>query len=345
MEKLGKISFIIPFYDIRANELLNCVNSIVNENFDDYEIVIVNDGYDNSEIIELCRKICINKNIKYIYQKNLGSAEARNNGIDSSNGEFIMFVDADDSLVSGFKDKLYNSIKEYNEIDFVIFDYSYWTKQGEDIQTLRHKRDFISDKNYVLSNILFNPDSSFMFGSIWAKIFSRKYLDKHHIRFKTELRKAQDRRFMLDVIYNSQNIFYLPIYSYKYKINNNSICHKMNYNMIDYYGRLYKSIIEFKNETQLEEKVFKLVEYYIINEVLPLSIFHLENKKSYFLKRKEFINLYKSYSLDNKIKQISYSEMPSIQSKLKLCLYKNKYVFLLYLLFVIKQKHERRKFL
>ena len=112
MKQMEKISFIIPFYDVEKDELLNCVNSIVDEKFSNYEIIIVNDGYNNDEIIETCQKICSNKNIKYLYQENSGSAVARNYGIDSSEGEFIMFLDADDMLVSGFKTELFSSSKD-----------------------------------------------------------------------------------------------------------------------------------------------------------------------------------------------------------------------------------------
>ena len=51
MKQMEKISFIIPFYDVEKDELLNCVNSIVDEKFSNYEIIIVNDGYNNDEII------------------------------------------------------------------------------------------------------------------------------------------------------------------------------------------------------------------------------------------------------------------------------------------------------
>lgn len=339
METVKKISFIVPFYNVKSEELLNCINSIIDEEFDNYEIIIVNDGYENTEINKICKRLSTYDNIKYIYQENSGSAVARNRGIDSSEGDLIMFVDADDMLVSGFKTKLHNSVIVTNDFEFAIFDYSYWTKEGENIRTLHHEKDLIDDKNYVLSNILFDPKSDFLFGSIWAKIFRRDYLNKYNIRFKPELRKAQDRRFMLDVIYHSKKILYYPIYSYKYKINNNSICHKMNYQMIDYHGRLYDSIMEFKSTTGVEQDVFKYVEYYIFNEILPLSIFHLENKKKYLTKRKEFLKLYKDYSLDEKLKNIKYSDMPSINSQLKLFLYKHRCVFLLYLFFISKQRN------
>ena len=344
MKQMEKISFIIPFYDVEKDELLNCVNSIVDEKFSNYEIIIVNDGYNNDEIIETCQKICSNKNIKYLYQENSGSAVARNYGIDSSEGEFIMFLDADDMLVSGFKTELFKLIENLKDIEFAIFDYSHWAKYSDNIQTLHYKKNFIGEKNYVLSNILFNPSNGFAFGSVWAKIFSRKFLDRYHIRFKPELRKAQDRRFMLDVVYRAKNILYYPIHSYKYKMNSSSTCNRMNYNMIDYYERLYNSIIEFKNETQIEDSVFKFVEYCIVNEVVTTTVFHLENKKSYFLKRKEFLNLYNKYLLDTKTKMIDYSEISTTKSKIKLFLYRHRCIFLLYLFYTMNRMRMKKNF-
>ncbi|SEP62644.1 Glycosyltransferase involved in cell wall bisynthesis [Streptococcus equinus] len=343
---MKKITFIIPIYNVELVELMACVNSIVDEKFDNYEIIIVNDGYCNGEIENFCKELSLsNKNVKYLFQENKGSAVARNSGLDHASGDYIMFVDADDLLVQNLKIELTNLFAVKKQLEFAIFDYSFWSQNGEDVKSLKYCQDFIGKKEDVLSNIMFFPDKiqNFMFGSIWAKIFSRKFLNSNNIRFKPELRKAQDRRFMLDVIYNATSIPYYPIYVYKYKTNNNSICHKMNYKMIAYYERLYSSIIEFKNETQLDDDIFKFVEYSILNELLPLCIFHVENKKSFGLKKKELDELYNYYSLDYVLKKIKLAELPSFKAKIKFLLYRFKCYGLLNAFFVCKQKNEIKK--
>ena len=338
---MEKISFIIPIYNVKVEELDNCLKSIVNQNWQYYEIILVNDGDNNQALIDYCSRIT-NKNIKYLYQKNAGSAVARNNGLDNCTGKYIMFVDSDDILTPNLNKELEKIFKMNKDIDFAIFDYSIYDLSNEEIHTLKVKDNLYDSKVQILSNIMFYPNcfNDFMFGSIWAKIFNISFLKKNNIKFKPELRKAQDRMFMLEVINKSNNILYFPIYSYKYKSNNNSICHKLNYKMIDYYKKLYSNIIDYKEKNSLDDSIFKFVEYNIVNEILPLCIFHRDNNIKYIQKRREFLDLYNYFDLRHKTNQILYSDIPTLKGKIKLFLYRYKFIFLLYMFFVMKQNHK-----
>lgn len=90
-----KYSFIVPVYNT-SNYLKKCIDSLVNQTYKSFEIIIVNDGStDNSlDIINGYKES--NKNIKIINQKNGGLSNARNNGVKKASGEYIIFVDSDD---------------------------------------------------------------------------------------------------------------------------------------------------------------------------------------------------------------------------------------------------------
>jgi len=343
---MNKISFIIPVYNVDTNDLIQCIDSITSQKLMEYEILIINDGSEDKSIDIICKELSNNnKNIKYYYQNNSGSAVARNTGINNSSGDYIMFVDADDMLVDGFIEKLYKIIDESNKFDIIVFDYSYWNLSNEDIQSLKKPGNYTSKKEDIMSNILYYPNkiNDFMFGSIWAKLFSRSFLSNNEISFEPELRKAQDRRFMLDVVYHSNSILYYPVYAYKYRTNNNSICHKMNYNMIDYYKKLYISLINFKNKYNIDNDVYKFLEYNIINELLPLSVFHINNKKKYYEKNKEFKKIYNDYELYYKTRKIKLHDVPSFKGKVKLLFFRYRLTFMIYLFYVNKQKKIMKK--
>ena len=93
-----KVSIIVPFYN--AEKFLDkCINSVLKQTYDNYELILVNDGStDGSQ--KICEKYCntSENKIRYIYQNNAGVSSARNKGIDSAKGEFITFVDADDHI-------------------------------------------------------------------------------------------------------------------------------------------------------------------------------------------------------------------------------------------------------
>ena len=90
-----KVSVIVPVYNT-YDYLNKCLDSLVNQSFKDYEIIIVNDGStdDSEKIIKKYQKKY--SNIKYYYKENGGLSSARNYGIKYANGDYIAFVDSDD---------------------------------------------------------------------------------------------------------------------------------------------------------------------------------------------------------------------------------------------------------
>ena len=108
-----KISVIVPVYNVdRYLEI--CIDSLINQTYDNLEIILINDGStDDSKLI--CEKyLKLDKRIKLINQKNKGVSSARNNGIRNSSGEYIVFVDSDDWVDLDYFERLYNAAKKYD---------------------------------------------------------------------------------------------------------------------------------------------------------------------------------------------------------------------------------------
>ena len=113
------VSVIVPVYNTEKY-LEKCLDSIVNQTFNNYEIIIINDGSpDNSETIiqEYLKKYP--QKIKYYKKENGGLSEARNMGILKSSGKYLMFVDSDDYISEDMIEKLYNCI-ETQDSDMAI---------------------------------------------------------------------------------------------------------------------------------------------------------------------------------------------------------------------------------
>lgn len=108
------ISVIVPVFN-SGIYLERCIDSILRQNISDIEIIIVNDGSTDDYTNQLCREFNLTyENITLIEQSNLGSASARNAGINVANGQYIGFVDSDDSIKEFMYSKLYNAIKVNN---------------------------------------------------------------------------------------------------------------------------------------------------------------------------------------------------------------------------------------
>lgn len=102
---MPKFSIIIPFYNTEKY-LKECLDSVFNQGFNDYEVIIVNDGStDGSEKI-INNYLKKYKNIIYLKQSNMGLSVARNNGVSKANGEYLLFLDSDDYYEDGFLKKL-----------------------------------------------------------------------------------------------------------------------------------------------------------------------------------------------------------------------------------------------
>lgn len=124
-----KVSVIVPVYNCE-NTIESCLESILNQTLDEIQIIIINDGsFDNTNKILQKYLNCYSNKIKLINKDNEGQGKARNIGIDLAEGEFITFVDADDTIELNMLKKLYE-IATKEKSDIVICDY-YEITNGE----------------------------------------------------------------------------------------------------------------------------------------------------------------------------------------------------------------------
>ena len=337
-----KYSFIIPLYNTKISDIENCIKSIVNQDIKDYEIIAVNDGSTDIELNDYCEKNLKNReNIKYFFEKNSGSAVARNLGLRYVTGDYIVFVDADDELEFHF----FKHISDIKMGEITVFDYCYVNNESNIRYSLNKNMNLYEYKNDIYANICFYPGmmQDFMFGSIWGKIFSTKFIKENKISFVSRLRKAQDRVFMLHSLGKTNDIKYYPELMYKYKLNKKSITHKMNLKMKEYYYYLYEEMMNFNIDNKLKENIRKFLSYNLLNELLLLTIFNLDYKKKYKEIRKELTDLLKKYNVNESISKIKYNEVPTKKGRIKIFLYKHKLYYLLYKVISFMQKRERKK--
>lgn len=118
-EKVTRFSFVLPVYNVE-NYLSQCVESILAQDFTEYEIILVDDGSTDSSG-SLCDEYAEKYDyIRVIHQVNGGLSEARNTGIRNATGEYILFVDSDDYIASGALSKI-NQVIEQNDKPDVVF--------------------------------------------------------------------------------------------------------------------------------------------------------------------------------------------------------------------------------
>ena len=109
------ISIIVPVYNVEEY-LQRCIDSILNQRFKDFELILINDGStDNS--LKICKEYSLSDSrVKVINKENGGLSSARNAGINIAKGKYIGFVDSDDWINEEMYQTLYNLLQEYQNI-------------------------------------------------------------------------------------------------------------------------------------------------------------------------------------------------------------------------------------
>lgn len=245
-----KVSIIIPVYNVEKY-LKKCIESILNQTYDNLEVILVNDGS-----IDSSRDICLhyaqnNDRIVYIEQKNLGPSAARNKGIDKAEGEYIQFIDADDYLPPDSVKKLVEAI---DISDFVIAGYYNLTLKYEGIieKKVNSEWNGLYTKKELLSNWgdLVNKG---MFHYTWNKLYKSNVV-KNKIKFNEDVKISEDMIFNIDYLsmVNKINIINTPVYYHIY-YNHDSLTKKYHSELFE----MRKTTNQYITKFLLSNNVYK----------------------------------------------------------------------------------------
>lgn len=212
-----KLSYIIPVYNVEKY-LRQCIDSVLAQSFDDYEIILVDD-----ESPDGCPKICDEyaekypDTIKAIHQKNKGLAGARNSGMKIARGEYICFVDSDDYFGADGMAFLYQKAVEF-DADILQNSYicleensgeSYNVQSAIPTNTLLSHGDMqdIVCRNSTQRTTIF----------VWRNLYKRSFLFKNNLKFDEKLRMIEDSPFNTQAFLMAERFVCIdkPIYTYR----------------------------------------------------------------------------------------------------------------------------------
>lgn len=184
------ISLIIPCYN-SSKTLNKCFDSLKNQTYKDFELIFVNDGsIDNTlELLEEIKKNNSEMNIEVINQENAGVSAARNVGLRLAKGEYISFVDPDDSVEETFLETLFGDLVD-NDVDISVIGVLKSTDKARDmVEKMRVSRE------ELITSIF---QSTMTKGYSWNKLFKKKILEENDIYFKEDLSIMEDLEFCLN---------------------------------------------------------------------------------------------------------------------------------------------------
>ncbi len=304
-----KVSVIVPVYNTEKY-LKNCIDSLLKQNFEDYEIIVINDlSPGNAEEII---KSYNDKKIVYIKNKtNKGIGYNRNLGIKEAKGEYVCFIDSDDYVKEDFISKMYNYSKE-NNLDLCVCDYVNVDEKGNTLEEFNLSNFGITnyeENNKILCEINLGPCN---------KLFKKDMLIKNKIKFSEKL-KYEDLSFVALSIKNSAKIGKINEQLNYFTVHKNSETTTRDKRVFDIFKQLDIVRNEYKSGKYLDELTVSVLLNYTIQQRYQID----KDTQS------KFIDDAFKYLNDNNI-DYKHSEYIKNRSFLKGLIEKNKFITKVY---------------
>jgi glycosyltransferase involved in cell wall biosynthesis len=255
-----KLSVVIPVYKVPPEYLRVCLDSLVAQNLQDCEFIIVSDGAPEAEC-SICEEYASkDSRFKFFKREHAGVSATRNFGIDQAQGEYITFVDSDDWIEASYTSTI-SSFK--GSPDIIFFQFNYFNEKNKPYHFPFPKNVFFAGSFEAIQEkllMLFNYDNQFDYlGYTWNKFFKRNILEKYRIRFPEKIPYNEDEIFTLKYCKHISSIQIIENKLYNYRVHNSGLTKKKKDPAI------YKEIVQ-ELQAIVEDYTCKAFKNAIINK-------------------------------------------------------------------------------
>ena len=301
------ISIIIPVYNAEKY-LTACIDSVLAQTYSNIEVILVNDGSKDSS-----GKICDtykyqDTRTKVIHLENGGVSRARNIGINACNGDYLCFIDADDTVVS---DCINNFVKSIEYGVQIYIQGIHIIQADNSVNTVLYKKNGIQSINEIFIN-----NNLCSHGYATCKMYNTFFIKNNRIDFPQNIKFCEDLLFILKCLFFTDKIKYIEKAGYNYFLREGNAsskeyslqtefkCWKCFYNLIDKLSIKYNiDLIEKKEVGEIYNMLFSRVRNTLYN-----GNYHKKDRLSIFksLTRKELYYIHKYSYSSNYIVKLGY---------------------------------------
>lgn len=320
------VSLIIPVYN-SEKQLESCVNSVLNQTYQAFELILVNDGSTDYSL-EICRRFeTIDSRVRVVSQKNSGPSAARNKGIECANGQYVQFIDSDDSIEETMLAQMVEAMEESNA-DLVVCGI-----REHHIDHIHDILPHVSGKVAVneLKNAYPEIFQNFILNSPVNKLYRKEKIKN---KFPLDLSLGEDLIFNLEYIKNCSSIYFLPKIFYHYEISEGSLNRRYREDSVEIAERLYVESMQFSKQMKLGRlaethisKIFLQFLFYGLSDLYACSGKTDQDKKEIVRKWMENSNVRDA---------LLAAKMPQLKQKIAQFLFKVKGVGFFHLMMKIK---------
>lgn len=258
------VSIIVPVYNAERT-IGRCIDSILNQEYCDFELLLVDDGStDNSGAI--CDAYAAkDSRVQVFHKENTGVSASRNLALNRAKGIYLQFLDSDDWITSDATSSLVRAM-ESTPCDMVISDF--YRVVGERVSQKGDIDDdgMMSRENFA-AHMMKNP-ADFYYGVLWNKLYRRDIVESHRLRMDPELSWCEDFMFNLEYIRHAQRFYALQVPIYYYVKTKGSLASqslsisktiRMKLMLFEYYNQFYKSVLDEDEYEKSRLKVYRFL--------------------------------------------------------------------------------------
>lgn len=258
------VSIIVPVYNAEKT-IQRCVESILGQDFQDFELLLIDDGSQDASGA-LCDAFAQrDARVRVLHKENGGVSAARNLGLSQAQGVYLQFLDSDDWITADATTMLVRTAREY-QCDLVISDFyrvvGDWVSHKGDIQ-----EDTVLSREEYAAHMMERP-ADFYYGVLWNKLYRREIVERHHLRMNPEISWCEDFMFNLEYIRYAERFYALQVPIYYYVKTKGSLASqylsipktiRMKLMVFEYYNRFFKTVLDEEEYERSRLKVYKFL--------------------------------------------------------------------------------------
>lgn len=265
-QKMGKTPFfsvILPIYNV-APYLEQCIRSVLEQEFSDYELILVDDG-STDQCPEICDGYAMEfSHVKVIHKTNGGLSSARNAGLALARGQYIWFVDSDDWIEPNSLQILYDACRAERP-DMVKFNFF---RNGSNEETIMSNVPAgyycdESQREQLLERAFLKPGTFHL--SAWGNLYAAEFVRQNKLVFVSERQiGSEDYLFNLQALSAAKKICVITDSLYHYRLRIGSLTQKYRVNLPEKYTELYRQLLKYYSEQGiLENNQSRISHFYV----------------------------------------------------------------------------------
>lgn len=208
-----KYSIVVPVFN-RERIIADVIQSILDQNYSDWELILIDDGSTDATK-QVCKNFAENDaRIHYIYKSNGGVSSARNCGIHTATGDYIIFVDSDNTIASNMLSVLNEELLGGDNPDVVVFGFNSspttrWLPTVNCESTIINRESILS--LYLPTHLnLYKQDENFLLNYVWNKAFKRRFLMENDLAFDENRKTWEDGIFVINCLRYASILLLIP---------------------------------------------------------------------------------------------------------------------------------------